>query len=95
MTRQRDGERVARARKALDKIWNQCGVTGFAGWWWGRKYQSPTPGRGMVLSNDFEAVAIYEEGANGPLRVKSFGPPWGGSLKDEVIESLKMANLIE
>ncbi len=95
MARQRDGERLVEARKALDGIWNKCNLTGFVGRCWGRKYHSPTPGSIIVLCDGFEVVILHEEGANGPIRVKSFGLPRGESLKDEVIEALKRADLIE
>lgn len=96
MARQRDGERLVRAREVLEPLWQECNISGFVGRCWGRKHHSQHPGSNIVLCNGLEVVTLHEENANGPIQIKGYGPTCSGSpLKDKVTRLLKEAGLLD
>jgi len=95
MTKQRDGALLVFARRALDPIWEECAVTGCVGHCWGRKHQSSIEGTTIVLCDGNDVVVVYQEKANGPIKMRVFSKEERSPLADSVEQTLVNEGLIE
>ena len=95
MSRLRDGELLVQARRVLDPIWKECAVTGFVGRCWGRKRLSSIEGTTIVLCDGHDVVVVYQEGVNGPIKMKVFSKRQRSPLADRVEKTLISEGLIE
>ena len=94
MVRRRDDELLVQARRVLDPIWEECAVTGFVGRCWGRKRLSSIEGTTIVLCDGHDVVVVYQEQANGPIKMKFFSRKERSPLADRVEKTLISEGLI-
>lgn len=93
----KDGGLLVRARKALRHIWDRCFLTGFHSLGWGKRGKSAAsliPGSNIVLCEGKWLVVIYQAGATGEIRVKTYIEVVSSPLKDEVQAVLSKTGLL-
>lgn len=88
---------MVKAREVLSDIWNTCLQMGFVGRCWGKrgaKSESAFPGSNITLCDGDTIVVIFQEGASGQIRTRSFVAVDKTPFEKEIRDRLKEAGML-